>query len=101
MGSAILRRVGLLRRRQPATRKSVTLDLKHPEGRAPFMRLAEVADIVLENMRPGAADALGVGYDAVRARQPRIIYCSISGFGQDGPYRDRSALDLVVQAESG
>jgi len=82
-------------------KKSVALDLKHPEGRRTFLRLAERADVVLENMRVGTVAKLGIDYDAVRGVQPRIIYCSISGFGQNGPYRDRAALDLIVQAESG
>ena len=82
-------------------KKSLALDLKHPEGRAIFFRLAEKADVVLENLRVGAVGRLGVGYRETAAAQPRIVYCSISGFGQDGPYRDRAALDLVVQAESG
>jgi len=64
-------------------------------------RLAERADVVLENMRVGTVAKLGIDYGAVRTVQPRIIFCSISGFGQDGPYRDRAALDLIVQAESG
>jgi crotonobetainyl-CoA:carnitine CoA-transferase CaiB-like acyl-CoA transferase len=82
-------------------KKSVALDLKHPEGRAIFFRLLEGADIVLENLRVGAVKKLGIDYERARDRNPRIIYCSISGFGQDGPYRERAALDLVVQAESG
>jgi crotonobetainyl-CoA:carnitine CoA-transferase CaiB-like acyl-CoA transferase len=82
-------------------KKSVEIDLKHPEGKALFMDLVERADVVLENLRRGAVRKLGIDYEHVRQRQPRIIYCSISGFGQDGPYRDRSALDLIVQAESG
>jgi formyl-CoA transferase/CoA:oxalate CoA-transferase len=82
-------------------KKSVAIDLKHPEGRAIFMRLAERADVVLENLRVGTVAKLGIDYAQVSARQPKIIYCSVSGFGQDGPYRDRAALDLVVQAESG
>ena len=82
-------------------KKSVAIDLKHPEGKALFMRLLEVADVVLENLRVGAVQRLGIDYPSVRERNPRIIYCSISGFGQDGPYRDRAALDLIVQAESG
>lgn len=82
-------------------KKSVALDLKHPEGRAIFFRLLEGADIVLENLRVGAVKKLGIDYAPARERNPRIIYCSISGFGQDGPYRERAALDLVVQAESG
>jgi len=82
-------------------KKSVALDLKQPAGRDIFLKLLDGADVVLENLRVGAAKRLGIDWDAVRARQPRIVYCSISGFGQDGPYRDRAALDLVVQAESG
>jgi crotonobetainyl-CoA:carnitine CoA-transferase CaiB-like acyl-CoA transferase len=82
-------------------KKSIALDLKHPEGKALFFRLLERADVVLENLRVGTVAKLGIDYERARERQPRIIYCSISGFGQDGPYRDRAALDLVVQAESG
>jgi crotonobetainyl-CoA:carnitine CoA-transferase CaiB-like acyl-CoA transferase len=82
-------------------KRSIALDLKHPDGRAIFFRLLETADVVLENLRVGAVARLGIDYPRATARQPRIVYCSISGFGQDGPYRDRAALDLVVQAESG
>jgi formyl-CoA transferase/CoA:oxalate CoA-transferase len=82
-------------------KQSIVIDLKHPEGKALFFRLLESADVVLENLRVGAVRRLGIDYERARDRQPGIIYCSISGFGQDGPYRDRAALDLVVQAESG
>jgi crotonobetainyl-CoA:carnitine CoA-transferase CaiB-like acyl-CoA transferase len=82
-------------------KKSVAIDLKHPDGQALFLRLLEDADVVLENLRVGTVKKLGIDYARARERNPRIIYCSISGFGQDGPYRDRAALDLVVQAESG
>jgi crotonobetainyl-CoA:carnitine CoA-transferase CaiB-like acyl-CoA transferase len=82
-------------------KRSVALDLKHPEGRAIFFRLLERADVVLENLRVGSVARLGIDYVRARERNPRIIYCSVSGFGQDGPYRERAALDLVVQAESG
>ncbi len=82
-------------------KRSVVLDLKHPEGRELFFRLAERADVVLENFRVGTVEKLGIGYERVRERNPRIVYCSVSGFGQDGPYRDRAAMDLIVQAESG
>jgi crotonobetainyl-CoA:carnitine CoA-transferase CaiB-like acyl-CoA transferase len=82
-------------------KKSLAIDLKQPEGREIFFRLLDTADVVLENLRVGAVARLGIDYAASCARQPRIVYCSISGFGQDGPYRDRAALDLVVQAESG
>jgi len=82
-------------------KKSVAIDLKHPDGKALFFRLLDGADVVLENLRVGAVARLGIDYARARERQPGIVYCSISGFGQDGPYRDRAALDLVVQAESG
>jgi crotonobetainyl-CoA:carnitine CoA-transferase CaiB-like acyl-CoA transferase len=82
-------------------KKSVTIDLKHPDGKALFFRLLDTADVVVENLRVGTVAKLGIDYERVRAHQPRAVYCSISGFGQDGPYRDRAALDLVVQAESG
>ncbi len=82
-------------------KRSVTLDLKQAEGRDIFFRLLDGADVVLENLRVGTVAKLGIDYARACARQPRIIYCSVSGFGQDGPYRDRAALDLVVQAESG
>jgi len=82
-------------------KKSVAIDLKHPDGKALFFRLLDGADVVLENLRVGAVARLGIDYARARERQPGIVYCSISGFGQDGPYCDRAALDLVVQAESG
>ena len=82
-------------------KKSVAIDLKHPEGKALFFQLLDHADVVLENLRVDAARSLGLGYEEVRQRKPSIVYCSISGFGQDGPYRERAALDLIVQAESG
>ncbi|HZP48058.1 MAG TPA: CoA transferase [Vicinamibacterales bacterium] len=82
-------------------KKSVAIDLKHADGRAIFFRLLETADVVLENLRVGTVARLGIDYERCRTRNPRIVFCSVSGFGQEGPYRDRAALDLVVQAESG
>jgi len=82
-------------------KRGMTLDLKHAEAREVFLRMVEKADIVLENFRVGTLDRLGIGYEAARARNPAIIYCSVSGFGKDGPYRDRPAMDLILQAESG
>jgi crotonobetainyl-CoA:carnitine CoA-transferase CaiB-like acyl-CoA transferase len=82
-------------------KRSTEIDLKHPEGRELFFRLMERADVVLENYRPGTLDKLGIEYARACHRNPGIIYCSVSGFGQTGPYRDRAALDLIVQAESG
>ena len=82
-------------------KKGIEIDLKHPHGKDLFFRLVERCDVVLENYRVGALARLGLGYEAAAARNPGIIYCSVSGFGQDGPYRDRAALDLILQAESG
>jgi len=82
-------------------KKGMVLDLKNPRGKETFLRMVERCDIVLENYRAGALTRLGLDYATARRRNPGIIYCSISGFGQDGPYRDRPALDLILQAESG
>jgi formyl-CoA transferase/CoA:oxalate CoA-transferase len=82
-------------------KQGMVLDLKNPEGKETFLRLVEHCDVVLENYRVGALARLGLDYATARLRNPGIIYCSISGFGQDGPYRDRPALDLILQAESG
>ena len=82
-------------------KKGIEVDLKHPQGKELFFRLVERCDVVLENYRVGALARLGLGYEAARERNAGIIYCAVSGFGQDGPYRDRAALDLILQAESG
>lgn len=82
-------------------KKGIEVDLKHPQGKELYFRLVERCDVVLENYRVGALARLGLGYEAAREKNPGIIYCSVSGFGQDGPYRDRAALDLILQAESG
>lgn len=86
-------------------KSSVAIDLKQPRGRALFLELAERADAVAENMRPGAADKLGIGYADVRARHPAVVYLSISGFGHrtdpPSPYRERAAYAPVVEAMSG
>ena len=82
-------------------KKGMVLDLKHKEGKELFLRMVERADVVLENYRPGALKRLGLDYEAGRKRNPAIVYCSISGYGQDGPYLERAALDLILQAESG
>lgn len=75
-------------------KRSMTLNLKHPEGKALFLRMADDADVVLEGFRPGVAERLGIDYATLSARNPRLIYCAISGYGQDGPYRNRSGHDL-------
>lgn len=82
-------------------KKSVTLNLKHPQGAEVVRQLAAASDVVIENFRPGTADSLGIGYNDVSKMNPRIVYCSISGFGQDGPGSDRPAYDLLLQATGG
>jgi crotonobetainyl-CoA:carnitine CoA-transferase CaiB-like acyl-CoA transferase len=77
------------------------LDLKHPEGRELCLRLMEKVDVVIENFRPGTPERLGLGWETARRRNARLIYCSISGYGQDGPSRDLPAMDLILQASSG
>src|SRR5450756_1298899 len=82
-------------------KRAITLNLKTDQGREILMRLAEKADVVIENMRPGVTKRLGVDYEAVRKRNPRIIYGSISGFGQYGPYTSRPSIDQIAQGMSG
>src|SRR5689334_23619708 len=74
-------------------KRSIALNLKTPDGRAVIERLARDADVVMENMRPGVADRLGVGDRALRALNPRLIYCSTTAFGSSGPYVDRPGFD--------
>ena len=82
-------------------KRSITLDLKHPQGLAVFRRLVETADVVVENFRPDVKTRLCVDYEAVRAINPRIVYASISGYGQDGPYRMRPGFDQIAQGMGG
>ena len=82
-------------------KRSLTLNLKTPEGLAIFKRLAERADVVVENFRPRVKHRLGIDYETLRKTNPRLVYASISGFGQEGPYRDRPGLDHVVQGMGG
>ena len=82
-------------------KRSVTLDLKDPAGIDRLLKLASVADVLVENYRPGVLARLGAGYDAVSARNPGIVYCSISGYGQTGPYARKGAFDVTVQGMSG
>ena len=82
-------------------KKSFTLNLKPPAGQALFRKLVARSDVLLENFRPGTMDKLGFGYAALARVNPRLIYCSISGFGESGPEAGRAGYDLVVQAESG
>lgn len=82
-------------------KRSIVLDLKREEGREILYRLVRISDVLVENFRPGVADRLGVGFERVAEINPRIIYCSISGFGQTGPYRDRPGYDVIALAMSG
>lgn len=84
-----------------AGKQSVAIDFKAKEGKEIFLRLVEKADVVLENFRPKVMDRLGLGYDVVSQRNPRLVYCAISGFGQDGPWVGRPAYDQIVQGLSG
>jgi crotonobetainyl-CoA:carnitine CoA-transferase CaiB-like acyl-CoA transferase len=81
-------------------KKSLAVDLKHSDGRELVLRLLDTADVLTENFRPGALDKLGFGYQALAARNPRLVYCSLKGF-LDGPYQHRAALDEVVQMMGG
>jgi Predicted acyl-CoA transferases/carnitine dehydratase len=82
-------------------KRAIAVDMSKPEGADVIKRLVKDADVWVENFRPGALDRLGLGYEALAAVNPALIYASISGFGQDGPYRERGGLDLVAQAMSG
>lgn len=82
-------------------KQSITVDLGQELGREIIYRLSRDADVVVENFRPGTADRIGVGYQRLRQENPRLVYCSISGFGQAGPYRDRPGYDALAQAMSG
>ena len=82
-------------------KRSLTLDLKSPAGKAILWQLIEDSDVLVENFRPGVMARLGFGYEDVSRRNAKMVYCSISGFGQTGPERDRPGYDVIVQAESG
>lgn len=82
-------------------KRSIALDLKSAQGREVFYRLAETADVLVENFRPGVTRRLGIDYDTLRQHNPRLVYASISGFGHNGPYTSRAGYDLIAQAMSG
>lgn len=82
-------------------KRSIAVDLQQPEGVEIVLRLAQRADVVLQNFRPGVMDRIGLGYENVRSVNPEVVYASISGFGPVGPYSDRSAYDTVIQAYAG
>ena len=83
------------------SKESLTLDLKRPEARDVVSRLLERADVFVQNLAPGAAGRLGLDAGTLRERRPRLIVCDVSGYGSTGPYRDKKAYDLLVQAEAG
>jgi crotonobetainyl-CoA:carnitine CoA-transferase CaiB-like acyl-CoA transferase len=82
-------------------KQGIAIDLKKPEGIDLCLRLLESVDVLIENFRPGTMDRLGLGYETAHLRNPRLVYCSISGYGQAGPCREETAMDLIVQCSSG
>ena len=82
-------------------KRSITINLRSDEGKEVLLKLVETADVLMENFRPGVMDRLGLGLEALRQRNPKLIYCSITGFGEDGPYVNRPAYDAVAQSLSG
>jgi crotonobetainyl-CoA:carnitine CoA-transferase CaiB-like acyl-CoA transferase len=82
-------------------KRCIAVDLQQPEGQQIVRDIAATSDVVLQNFRPGVMDKLGLGYDDIRAINPDVVYCSLSGFGSEGPYRDKSAYDTVIQAYGG
>ena len=83
------------------SKESLTLDLKHPGALAVLKQLLATADVLVQNLAPGAAARMGLGYEALCKAHPKLIVCDISGYGDDGPYRDKKAYDLLIQSESG
>ncbi|OZI50413.1 CaiB/BaiF CoA transferase family protein [Bordetella genomosp. 4] len=83
------------------SKESLTLDLKHPDAAEVMQRLLESADVLVQNLAPGAADRLGLSFDALHAKHPKLIVCDISGYGEGGPYERKKAYDLLIQSESG
>ena len=82
-------------------KQSLALDVKHPEARAALLQLLKTADVLVQNLAPGAAARMGLSYEALKAHNPKLIVCDISGYGADGPYRDKKAYDLLIQSEAG
>ena len=82
-------------------KRSVTLDMRSEQGREILLKLVETGDVLLENFRPGVMDRLNLSVETLRERNPKLIYCSITGFGEDGPYEKRPAYDAVAQSLSG
>ena len=86
---------------QNAGKRSLAIDLKHPDGIAAILRLVDTADVLVENFRPGVMRRLGLGYEVLAARRPKLVYAAISGFGASGPLRDQPAYDQIVQGYAG
>ena len=93
--------MSLYHAQQNAGKRNISLDLNRPEGRELLLKLASTTDVVLENFRPGVMDRFGLGYDAIAALNPRVVYASLTGWGQDGPWRGRRAYAVIVHAEAG
>jgi crotonobetainyl-CoA:carnitine CoA-transferase CaiB-like acyl-CoA transferase len=93
--------ISLIHLKRNRGKKSITLDLKSKRGVEIFRRLVAKGDVVVENFAPGTMESFGLDYGVLRGINPRVIFCSISGYGQSGPYRDRTAFDLTIQATSG
>jgi itaconate CoA-transferase len=83
------------------SKESLTLDVKHPQAASIMAQLIAKADVFVQNLSPGAAERLGLSYQALQKKHPRLIVCDISGYGDSGPYRDKKAYDLLIQSESG
>ena len=82
-------------------KESLALDVKHPQAKAALLQLLRTADVLVQNLAPGAAARMGLSYEALKAHNPKLIVCDISGYGADGPYRDKKAYDLLIQSEAG
>ncbi|MCY4438788.1 MAG: CaiB/BaiF CoA-transferase family protein, partial [Deltaproteobacteria bacterium] len=82
-------------------KRSLTVDVKKPQGLEVLHKLAQTTDVFFENYAPGVAERVGLGWETLHELNPRLIYCSLSGYGQDGPYRDVKAYDLLIQGEAG
>ncbi|WP_312305989.1 CaiB/BaiF CoA-transferase family protein [Pulveribacter sp.] len=83
------------------SKESLALDVKQPQAKAALMQLLATADVLVQNLAPGAAARMGLSYEALKAHNPKLIVCDISGYGSDGPYRDKKAYDLLIQSEAG
>lgn len=97
----VKRNMGISYLAQNAGKRSITIDFKKPEGIKLFKQLVASSDVVVENFRPGVMKRLGIGYEDLLEANPRLVYCAISGFGQDGPLHDRPAYDQIIQGMSG